>query len=56
MLNLLCLETKAETANEMTQLAAIDNKVLMIARCCSSPFKVALLNDGQNNQRNIVPN
>lgn len=55
MLNLLCLETKADTANEMTQLAAIDNNVLMMALRCSSPFRAAPLNDGQNSQRNIVP-
>lgn len=33
ILNLLSLETNADTANATTQLADIDSKVLIIARC-----------------------
>lgn len=55
MLNLLSLETSAEVAKAITQLAEIDNRVFMMALCWSSPLRAALLKEGQKSQRNTVP-
>ena len=53
--NLSSLLTRADIAKVTTVQAAKAKYVFMTARCWSSPRAKALLNEGQNIHKNIVP-